>query len=189
MQNLYIIAGCNGAGKTTASLTVLPDVLHCYEFVNADNIAKGLSPFNIEGVAIEAGRIMLSRIDELLNKKVDFAIETTLASKSYASLIKRAKLLDYEIHLIFFWLSSVELAKERVKQRVLSGGHDIPKETIERRYKAGMKNFNHIFRNIVSSWVIYDNSKNTPILVAKKDSESDIEVFNVEKFKLIENEK
>ena len=189
MQNLYIIAGCNGAGKTTASLTVLPDVLHCYEFVNADNIAKGLSPFNIEGVAIEAGRIMLFRINELLNKKVDFAIETTLASKSYASLIKRAKQLGYEIHLIFFWLNSVELAKERVKQRVLSGGHDIPKETIERRYKAGMKNFNHIFRNIVSSWVIYDNSKNIPILVAKKDSESNIEVFNAEKFKLIENEK
>ena len=112
-----------------------------------------------------------------------------MASKSYASLIKRAKLLDYEIHLIFFWLNSVELAKERVKQRVLSGGHNITIETIERRYKSGMRNFNNIFRNIVSSWVIYDNSKNIPILVAKKDSESNIEVFNVEKFKLIENEK
>ena len=82
MPNLYIIAGCNGAGKTTASLTVLPEVLQCYEFVNADNIAKGLSPFNVEGVAFEAGRIMLHRIQELLSKKVDFAIETTLASKS-----------------------------------------------------------------------------------------------------------
>ena len=138
MPNLYIIAGCNGAGKTTASLTVLPEVLQCYEFVNADNIAKGLSPFNVEGVAFESGRIMLRRIQELLIQQVDFAIETTLASKSYASLIKQAKLLGYDVHLIFFWLNSVELAKERVKQRVLSGGHNIDVDVIERRYKAGL---------------------------------------------------
>lgn len=102
MPNLYIIAGCNGEGKTTASLTVLPDVLNCFEFINADNIAKGLSPFNVEGVAIEAAKIMLNRIEELITKGVDFAIETTLASKTYAALIKRVKLLGYEVHLIFF---------------------------------------------------------------------------------------
>lgn len=106
MPNLYIIAGCNGAGKTTASYTVLPELLNCNEFVNADNIAAGLSPFNPESVALEAGRIMLQRIDELLNKEVDFAFETTLSTRSYVSLIKRAQQKGYEVNLLFFWLSS-----------------------------------------------------------------------------------
>ena len=100
MADIYIIAGCNGAGKTTASNTVLPEVLHCVEFINADNIAKGLSPFNVEGVAIEAARIMLTRMRELINQNVDFAFETTLASKSYVSLLKEAKRKGYQIHLI-----------------------------------------------------------------------------------------
>lgn len=189
MLNLYIIAGCNGAGKTTASLTILPSVLNCFEFVNADNIAKGLSPFNVEGVAIESARIMLTRIEELLIKKVDFAIETTLASKSYASLIKRAKILGYEVHLVFFWLNSVELAKERVKQRVLNGGHSIPDDVIERRYKAGIKNLNTIFCNLVDSWRIYDNSKNETELIAEKGLKSDLQIADIEKYKLITNGK
>lgn len=106
MPNLYIIAGCNGAGKTTASYTVLPELLNCNEFVNADNIAAGLSPFNPESVAFEAGRIMLQRIDELLNREVDFAFETTLSTRSYVSLVKRAQQKGYEVTLLFFWLSS-----------------------------------------------------------------------------------
>ena len=178
MNNLYIIAGCNGAGKTTASLTVLPDILHCYEFVNADNIAKGLSPFNVDGVAFEAGRIMLHRIHELLDKNIDFAIETTLATKTYASLIKKANSLNYQVHLIFFWLNSIELAKERVNQRVINGGHNILTDVIERRYKSGLINFNKIYNNIVDSWVIYDNFKNFSIPIPKKDTESGFIIFD-----------
>lgn len=100
--NLYIIAGCNGAGKTTASNTILPELLNCFEFVNADNIAKGLSPFNVEKVAFEAGRIMLTRIDELLKQKIDFAIETTLSSKTYISLIHEAKEKGYYVKCFMF---------------------------------------------------------------------------------------
>lgn len=189
MPNIYIIAGCNGAGKTTASYTVLPEVLHCTEFVNADNIAKGLSPFNVEGVAIDAARIMLTRIEELLLQKVDFAFETTLASKSYISLIKRAKQLGYEVHLIFFWLNSIELARERVKQRVQNGGHNIPQEIIERRYKAGIVNLNKLYINFVDTWMIYDNSGNRHELIAEKMIGEGKKVYNINAFKIIENEK
>ena len=120
MPNLYIIAGCNGAGKTTASLTILPDILNCKEFVNADNIAAGISPFNVEGVAIEAGRIMLHRIDELLSLGVDFAIETTLATRSYVGLVHRAKGMGYNVSLIYIWLNSPELALQRVAESLPS---------------------------------------------------------------------
>jgi predicted ABC-type ATPase len=102
MPNLYIIAGCNGAGKTTASYTVLPEILGCKEFVNADNIAAGISPFNPEGVAIEAGRIMLKRISELLDEGADFALETTLATKSYVSFIKKRNQRDMKLHFYIF---------------------------------------------------------------------------------------
>ena len=120
---LYIIGGCNGAGKTTASFTVLPDLLNCYEFVNADEIAKGLSPFRPESVAIEAGRLMLHRIDELMNQRVDFAFETTLAASLHLRTIAKAQALGYRVHLLFFWLESVELAQQRVQSRVKEGGH------------------------------------------------------------------
>lgn len=140
VKHLYIIAGCNGAGKTTASNTILPKSLLVKEFVNADEIAKGLSPFNPEGVAIEAGRLMLKRIDELLESGESFSIETTLATKSYINLVRRAHEKGYMVHLLFFWLDSVELAKLRVAARVASGGHNIPTPVIERRYKAGIRN-------------------------------------------------
>lgn len=109
-RDLYIISGCNGAGKTTASYTVLPEILQCKEFVNADEIAKGLSPFNPESVAIEAGRLMLQRIESLLERKETFSIETTLATKSYINLVRKAQKNGYSVHLIFFWLETPELA-------------------------------------------------------------------------------
>ncbi len=118
MPNLYIISGCNGAGKTTASFTVLPEILQCKEFINADEIAKGLSPFQPENVAIEAGRIMIKRIHELLELNVDFAFETTLAARTYVNTIKIAQSKGYFVTLIYFWLNSPELAIERVKERV-----------------------------------------------------------------------
>ncbi|MFN8415067.1 MAG: zeta toxin family protein [Cytophagaceae bacterium] len=140
VPNLYIIAGCNGAGKTTASFTVLPEILDCREFINADEIARGLSPFQPEKVAIQAGRIMLNRMNELLQNKVEFAFETTLSTRSYIQFIKRAHEEGYNVILIFFWLNTVDLAKERVKIRVSEGGHNIPEEVIERRYQLGLKN-------------------------------------------------
>lgn len=118
VPTMYIIGGCNGAGKTTASFTVLPELLHCYEFVNADEIAKGLSPFRPESVAIEAGRLMLQRIEELMNQRVDFAFETTLAASIHLRTIAKAQTLGYRVHLLFFWLESVELAQQRVQSRV-----------------------------------------------------------------------
>ena len=156
---LYIIAGCNGAGKTTASMSVLPEVLDCREFVNADEIAKGLSPFKPEEVAIEAGRLMLQRIDTLLSRHVSFAIETTLATRSYKNLVERAKASGYQVILLFFWLSSPEMAEMRVAQRVASGGHNIPNDVVHRRYWAGLRNLFEIFVPIVDLWSLYDNTK------------------------------
>ncbi len=158
MKNLYIIAGCNGAGKTTASMTVLPEILNCYEFVNADEIAKGLSPFQPEKVAIEAGRIMLKRLKDLLESGVDFAFETTLSTRSYVSFIKEAVLKDYKITLIFVYLKNVELAKKRVRERVTRGGHNIEDDVIERRYVAGLKNFFQLYMQICHFWIMVDNS-------------------------------
>jgi predicted ABC-type ATPase len=158
MANLYVIAGCNGAGKTTASYFVLPEMLDCKEFVNADEIARGLSPFQPEKVAIEAGRIMLKRMKDLMTHKVDFAFETTLSSKSYARFIHNAQSEGYHVSLVYFWLNSPELAIERVKIRVASGGHDIPDDVIRRRYWAGIKNLSHLYLPICDYWTIIDNS-------------------------------
>lgn len=136
-----------------------PEVLDCREFVNADEIAKGLSPFNPEEVAIEAGRLMLKRIDYLIEKKSTFAIETTLATKSYRNLVKRAKQSGYKVILLFFWLPSPEMAELLVAQRVASGGHNISVDVINRRYWAGLQNLFEIFVPIVDLWSLYDNTK------------------------------
>lgn len=177
-KNLYIISGCNGAGKTTASYTVLPEILQCKEFVNADEIAKGLSPFNPENAAIEAGRIMLSRIDELLNKNETFSIETTLATKSYINLVKKAQNRGYKVYLIFFWLETPELAIQRVAERVSKGGHNIPIEIIQRRYVNGIINLFNIFMKEVDIWAIYDNSKNPRAFIAKGGKNIDFKIFS-----------
>jgi predicted ABC-type ATPase len=165
-KNLYIISGCNGAGKTTASYTVLPEVLDCREFVNADEIARGLSPFNPESVAIEAGRLMLSRIEELLERNESFSIETTLATKSYINLVRRAKVRGYNVRLLFFWLRTPDLAVQRVAERVAKGGHNIPTDVIRRRYVAGISNLFRLFMREVDYWEIYDNSEYPAVQIA-----------------------
>ncbi len=166
--NLYIIAGPNGAGKTTASFNLLPDILHCPNFVNADEIARGLSPFAPETVSFQAGRIMLQRIDELLPQKVDFAIETTLATRSYVQLVHRAQALGYKVHLIFFFLENEEQAIQRVAQRVSNGGHNIPEEDIRRRFKRGIYNLLNLYMPICDSVLVYNNIKSPAQLVARK---------------------
>ena len=158
MPNIYIIAGCNGAGKTTASFTVLPEMLDCKEFVNADEIAKGLSPFQPETVSFQAGRIMLARIVELIELEVDFAFETTLTTLSYRNTIELARQKGYKITLLFFWLNDVTLAIERVATRVAEGGHNIPENVIFRRYFKGLANLTHVFIDICDYWIVIENS-------------------------------
>lgn len=181
-KNLYIIAGCNGAGKTTASFTILPEILDCKEFVNADEIAKGLSPFQPEKVAFESGRIMLNRIDELFQNQENFAFETTLASKIYKHKVNRAKASGYNTTLLFFWLKDYDLAKERVKVRVSEGGHNIPENVIERRYLNGIKNLFEIYMDIVEQTLIFDNSDGKPVLIAEKNFAENIIIHNLDKF-------
>ena len=181
-KNLYIIAGCNGAGKTTASFTILPEILNCKEFVNADEIAKGLSPFQPEKVSFEAGRIMLRRINELLETHSNFAFETTLATKSYKSKIMDAKQKNYNVILLFFWLQNIDLAIERVRIRVLEGGHHIETDVINRRYINGIKNLFEIYLPIVDEVMIFDNSEGKHDLIAEKSFESDISILNEKKF-------
>ncbi len=186
-KNLYIIAGCNGAGKTTASYSILPEILNCKEFVNADEIAKGLSPFQPETVAIEAGRIMLNRINDLLAKNKSFAFETTLATRSYVQKIKIAQAQGYHVTLLFFWLQNVEIAQERVKIRVQEGGHNIPDDVIKRRYISGIKNLFDLYLPIVDSGIIFDNTENDNETIAKKIINTPIKIINPTKFNLISN--
>lgn len=184
-KNLYIIAGCNGAGKTTASFTILPEIIDCKEFVNADEIAKGLSPFQPEKVAFEAGRIMLKRIDELLENQESFAFETTLSTRSYKLKVEEAKRKGYTVTLLFFWLQNVELAKERVRIRVIEGGHNIEAGVIERRYIKGIKNLFDIYLPIVDGALIFDNSFGKHILIGKKTIGLELEVTDNSKFDLL----
>ena len=182
MKKLYIISGCNGAGKTTASYTILPEILNCKEFVNADEIAKGLSPFQPERVSFESGRIMLNRINELFINNESFAFETTLATKSYLPKIINAKKNGYNTTLLFFWLKNAELAKERVKIRVLEGGHHIDSNVIERRYLSGILNLFDIYLPIVDQVLIFDNSEGRHNLIAEKSISDELIVINFKKF-------
>ena len=184
-KNLYIIAGCNGAGKTTASFTILPEILKCKEFVNADEIAKGLSPFQPEKVAFEAGRIMLERINILLKSNENFAFETTLASKTYKSKLLWAKENGYIIKLLFFWLPTIDMAIERVAVRVSEGGHNIPNEIIARRYKRGIENLFKIYIPLCDEWIVFDNSKNLIEEIAFGKLSKIIKISQKEKFDLI----
>lgn len=183
MKNLFIIAGCNGAGKTTASYTILPEMLDCKEFVNADEIARGLSPFQPEKVSIEAGKIMLHRGWDLLKDDETFAFETTLSTKTYRNLIKIAQEQGYTVMLLFFWLQSIDLAKERVRKRVEAGGHDIDDLVIERRYRSGIRNLFEIYIPIVDKVLIFDNSEEKHELIAKKSIGGEFLILNETKFK------
>jgi predicted ABC-type ATPase len=158
MSKLYVIAGCNGAGKTTASYAVLPEMLNCHDFVNADEIAKGLSPFDPARVSIEAGRLMRNRMDALMSDGADFAFETTLATRYYTRFIRMAQERGYFVSLLYFWLPSAEQAVERVARRVAEGGHNVPPEVVRRRYYRGMRYLTSLYTPLCDYWVIYDNS-------------------------------
>ena len=186
-KQLYIFCGCNGAGKTTASFTVLPEVLKCKEFVNADEIAKGLSRFNPEKVAIDAGKLMLMRMEELLAQGVSFAFETTLATKGYKRFIKRAQDSGYRVTLIYFWLNSTELAIQRVAKRVAEGGHNIPEEVIRRRYVSGITNLFEIYMDCVDYWMLADNSQAPRVIVAEGGRNIETEIHDLELYNIIKS--
>jgi predicted ABC-type ATPase len=170
MPTIYVIGGCNGAGKTTLAYTLLPEFLQCNEYVNADAIANGLSAFNQNAVAMDAGRVMLIRIKSLLQQHRSFAFETTMASKIFIPLLEKAKIDGYDIHLLFVLLTSPDLAVERVAIRKQSGGHDVPIDVILRRYFSGRKNFVELYMPLAHDWQIVDNTANNPIIVANKKS-------------------
>jgi predicted ABC-type ATPase len=178
IKNLYIIAGCNGAGKTTAAYNILSQILNCKEFVNADEIAKGISPFQPEKVALQAGKIMLRRMDELMNQGEDFAFETTLSTKSYQQTVLKAQQQGYLVSLLFFWLKNVELAKQRVAFRVLEGGHNIPEAVIERRYHRGLYNLFELYMPICDNVMLFDNSDKKPIFVMEMEKDKVPTVYN-----------
>lgn len=158
MPHLIIIAGPNGAGKSTSAPALLNDALHVDNFVNADVIAQGLCAYQPEKAAIQAGRIMLERIHTLAEHGANFAFETTLASKSFATWIPKLKKQGYQFHLVFLWLQSADLAVVRVRERVKTGGHSVPEDTIKRRYSAGLRNFFNLYCPLADSWQLYDNS-------------------------------
>lgn len=162
---VYIIAGPNGAGKTTFARDFLPLYADCEQFVNADAIAAGLSPFAPESVAFQAARIMLQRIHTLADERKDFAVETTLSGRTYIRFIHEWKKHGYSIVLFFLWLPSVEMHLQRVAERVAKGGHDIPEPVVRRRYTAGIRNLIQLYLPIVDSCRILENTSK-PRLVA-----------------------
>ncbi len=184
MPRLYIISGCNGSGKTTASYTLLPDMLECREFVNSDEFAKSLSPFDPSAASITASRYMLRKINYLLERKADFSIETTLATRSLVGIIQKAQDLGYKVTILYFWLNSPELAIQRVRDRVSTGGHNIPENVIRRRYLMGLQYFFDTYSPICDRWVLADNSQ-TPFEVVAEGSDHLISIKDNEKFRLI----
>lgn len=173
MPRLYIISGCNGAGKTTASYSLLPEMLGCKDFVNSDEFAKGLSPFDPSKASIQASRYMLMKIRYLLKRNQDFAVETTLATRTLMKIVKQAQAAGYTVTLLYFWLNSPELAVERVRARVEAGGHDIPVETIIRRYHTGIYYFFNLYAPISERWILADNSQ-IPFKVIAEGSKNEI---------------
>jgi predicted ABC-type ATPase len=181
--NLYIIAGPNGAGKTTFARKFLPQYVECLEFVNADFIAGGLSPFAPERAAIHAGRLMLEQIHSLAERGVDFGFETTLSGKTYVKLLQGMRKGGYLIHIFFLWITDVELALERIKLRVRNGGHAIPEAIVRRRFGRSLPNFLRVYKPLADSWTIFDNSGDVPKMTAFEESGKiailDPDLFNV----------
>lgn len=179
MPNLILIAGCNGSGKTTTAPALLPNTVGISAFVNADDIARGLNAYRPESSSIEAGRIMLRRVHTLAEQNEDFAFETTLASRNFAPWITSLKSRGYSFHLVFLWLPNDQLAVERVNERVMRGGHSVPRETIKRRYVSGLRNFFTLYRQLANSWQFYDNSNvGSFSLIAAGAGETDISIAN-----------
>lgn len=164
--SLYIIAGPNGAGKTTFARVFLPEFADCKNFVNADLIAQGVSPFSPDTAAIRAGKLMLGEIDGFARRHVGFGFETTLSGLAHLNLIRRLKRQGYRVVLFYLWVPSVDTALSRVRERVAGGGHDIPEATVRRRFDRSIRNFLVLYRKIADSWMLFDNSGERPTPIA-----------------------
>ncbi len=162
-----ILGGINGAGKTTASRALLADTLQVMTFVNADVIAQGLSGFSVEEAAIEAGRVMLNRLNSLAERRQDFAFETTLAARTYAKWLRDLVEAGYTTHLFYFWVCDAEFAVARVAARVRAGGHHIPPETVRQRYGRSIRNLFELYMPHLTTWKVYDNTANNYRLIAE----------------------
>lgn len=178
MKNMYIISGCNGAGKTTAAFYMLPEMLECKEFVNLDEIARGLNPLNPDSVTFPAVRLLHARLETLLKKEVNFAVETTLSALSYIEKVHKAQEQNFVVNLLFFWLNSTDLAKERVKLRVSQGGHNVPEDVIERRYERGLYNFFNHYMDICDNVMFFDNSGEKPKLIMGRVKNNEVDIYD-----------
>jgi predicted ABC-type ATPase len=172
--NFYVIPGPNGAGKTTFARKFLPQYAECLEFVNADLIAGGLSPFAPERAAILGGRLMLEQIHSLAERGLDFGFETTLPGKTYVKLLQDMRKRGYLIHIFFLWITNVKLALERIELRIRNGGHHIPESIVRRRFDRSLPNFLRFYKPLADSWAIFDNSGDTPKIIAFEESELEI---------------
>lgn len=165
----YIFTGPNGSGKTTFANEFLPVEAECLNFINADLIAQGLSPFQPDDVKIKAARLMIQEIEECIRRKESFAFETTLSGRGYIKKIKDWKNLGYEIMIYFLKLDSIDLAVKRVKLRVARGGHSIPRNVITRRYKRSWMNFQKIYKSLVDSWIVFNTSGEQPVIIDRSE--------------------
>jgi predicted ABC-type ATPase len=167
--SVYIIAGPNGAGKTTFAKEFLPHFVNCKEFINADLIAQGLSPFAPGAAAIHAGRLVLKQIHDFSERKISFGFETTLSGKTYFSLLKTLRAKGYATRLFFLWVPDTHLSLARIRERVTMGGHDVPRQDVERRFDRSIRNFLNVYEPLLDSWDLFDNSGTIPRLIAKKN--------------------
>jgi predicted ABC-type ATPase len=186
VHEVIILGGPNGAGKTTSAQRLLPQDLRILEFVNADEIARGLSPFNPEGSAIEAGRIMLERMRGFVETKQSFAFETTCAGRSHARTLRTCRAIGYRITLFFLWLPSPEVAVSRVARRVRQGGHNIPPDVIRRRYWAGLRNMKDLYLPLAHAALIVDNSDEEGALIAEREPDAPLVIHDTARWALIE---
>ena len=184
MPRLYIISGPNGSGKTTASYGVLPELLDCSEFVNSDEFAKHLSPFAPESAYITASRLMLRKVNYLFDRREDFCIETTLATRALLKMTRSAQEKGYFVTVLYFWLNNPEIAIERVAKRVQAGGHDIPEETIRRRYQMGLNYLFHQYMHTCDKWILADNS-NPPFEVIAEGSKKGLIIRDMAKYNIV----
>jgi len=180
-----MIGGPNGAGKTTAAATLLPKMLGIREFVNADEIAGGLSPFNPEGRALAAGRLMIERMHELVARGESFAFESTCAGRAHVQTLLKCRDAAYRFILIFLWLPSAKEALRRVARRVAQGGHSIPDDVVIRRYAAGLKNLQQLYLPIADIAYIYDNTDQGGILIAERQPGQTLMVCDDRRWKRI----
>lgn len=184
MPRFYIISGCNGSGKTTASYTLLPELLDCSEFVNSDEFAKSLSPFAPESAYIMASRYMMKKIQYLFDRREDFCLETTLATRSLLKMIRNAQEKGYFVTILYFWLDSPDIAIDRVAARVAAGGHFIPEDTIRRRYHTGLNYFFNYYMPACDKWILADNST-PPFQVVAEGTRKGLQVRDQQRYNLI----